>query len=150
MTTVWGSAGPNCHRWRGTGRDWILVLPRVEKNCTRLDIVVWPSLLAALSFQAGCCASNLIPLGKNVACKSIRWSYNPRGSIACLMERFAAVFQEAFSNQGSLQHCEGSCIIGCGDGKLLLEWIRRDNFPQWQCLDATNYARRDHRGCPGG
>jgi len=72
--------------------------------------------------------------GEKVACKSIRWLHNPRVSIACFMECFAAVFQEAVSNQGGLQHCEGSCIIGSrtGDGKLLSEWIRRDNFPQWQ------------------
>ena len=31
----------------------MLTLLRVEKYCTRLDIVVWPSFPAPLSFQVG-------------------------------------------------------------------------------------------------
>ena len=34
----------------------MLTLRRVEKYCTRLDIVVWPSFPAPLSFQVGCSA----------------------------------------------------------------------------------------------
>ena len=53
MTTVWGNAGSVCQGWKGTGGSWKLVFLRVEKYCFRLDIVIWPSLPVALSFQVG-------------------------------------------------------------------------------------------------
>ena len=71
MITVGGNAGPSCHGWRGAGGGWIAAIRRVEIYCTRLAIVIWPSLLPALSFQVECC----------VTCVSIRWSHCPRGVI---------------------------------------------------------------------
>ena len=38
----------------------MMTLQRVEKYCTRLDIVVWPSFPAPLSFQVGCSAISFL------------------------------------------------------------------------------------------
>ena len=71
---------------------------QVQKYCTRLDIVVWPSFPAPLSIQVEWSAFRVQPFGEKVACKSICEPHSPRGSTASLMERIATVFQEAVSN----------------------------------------------------